>query len=71
MKFKNNKLRGKIKEVFGSEREFAKNLGIGYNTLSGKINNKYEWKQSEIYKASKILNIPVEEIPTYFFEEEK
>ena len=71
MKFKNNKLRGKIKEVFGSEREFAKNLGIGYNTLSGKINNKYDWKQSEIYKASKILNIPVEEIPIYFFEEEK
>ena len=71
MKFKNNKLRGKIREVFGSEREFAKALGIGHNTLSGKINNKYEWKQQEIYKASKILNIPVEEIHAYFFEEEK
>ena len=71
MKFKNNKLRGKIKEVFGSEREFAEALGISYNTLSGKINNKYEWKQSEIYKACKILNIPKEEIHAYFFEEEK
>ena len=71
MKFKNNKLRGKIREVFGSEREFAKNLGIGYNTLSGKLNNKYTWKQHEIYKASKILNIPREEIHVYFFEEEK
>ena len=71
MKFKNNKLRGKIREVFGSEKKFAKALGISYNTLSGKINNKYEWKQQEIYKASKILNIPVEEIHAYFFEEEK
>ena len=71
MKFKYNKLRGKIREVFGSEREFAKHLGIKHNTLSGKINSKYSWKQHEIYKASKILNIPVKEIPTYFFEEAK
>jgi len=71
LKFKYNKLRGRIREVFGSEKEFAKHLGIKHNTLSGKINNKYSWRQNEIYKASKILNIPKKEIPTYFFEEEK
>ena len=71
MKFKQNKLRGKIKEVFGSEKAFAKALGIKHNTLSGKINSKFYWKQNEIYKASKILNIPKEEIHIYFFEEAK
>lgn len=64
-----SELRGRIVTVYGTMRKFADALGISANTLSGKMSNKTEWSQPEIYKSCKLLKIEVEKIPTFFFRE--
>lgn len=61
------KLRGKIKEVFGNNENFAKALGMDLSSLSSKLNNRTSWKREEIEKACELLNIPIEEVHLYFF----
>lgn len=44
--------------ISGLTREkIAEKLDISLNSLGKKINNKVEFKASEIYKLSKLLNI--------------
>lgn len=61
------KLRGKIVEKFATLQNFARAMEWSERTLSLKINNKRYWKQSEIIKACKILDINKEDIVAYFF----
>jgi hypothetical protein len=61
------KLRGKIREVFGANRAFAKAMGMNHSSLSFKLNNKAPWKREEIELACKSLGIPIEEVHLYFF----
>lgn len=61
------KLKGKIIEVFGSQKLLANECNISNSTLSLKLNNKSEWTQDEIADVSAILGIPFTEIPDYFF----
>lgn len=63
------KLRGKIREVFGSQGRFAKAMGMDPATLSAKLNGRSEWTRDEIEKACILLHIPFEEIPVYFFNQ--
>lgn len=65
-----NKLRGKIKEVCGTQDEFARRLNIGRVSLSQRLNNQLEFSQKEIFSACDILGINYLDIPTYFFTEE-
>ena len=67
MKFNNSKLRGKIRENFGSEYAFGETLGMALSTLSGKLNNKSEFTRSEILSIVKLLNLKKEEIYDVFF----
>lgn len=67
MAFDYNKLRGRIKEVFGTQDKFAKALGIGRVSLSQRLNNYLDFSQSEIDKACELLKLSKEEIPKYFF----
>jgi conserved domain protein len=67
MKFNNSKLRGKIRENFGSEYAFGEALGMALSTLSGKLNNKSEFTRSEILSIVKLLNLKKEEIYDVFF----
>ncbi len=67
MAYDYTKLNGRIIEKCGSQREFAKRMGLSERTVSQKMNNKIAWKQSEIQKAIVILELTVEEIPLYFF----
>ena len=62
VKYNFDKLKGKIKEVFNTQNEFADALGIAPNTLSSKLNNQSDFSSNEISKATKLLNIssPVE-----------
>ena len=62
-----NKLKGRIIEKFGTQRNFAKAMGMSERTLSLKLDNQVDWKQSEIGKACELLEIPKEEIADYFF----
>lgn len=64
-----SKLRGKIKEVCGSQDELAKQIGIGRVSLSKRLNNQLDFEQEEIFKACDALGIDYSEIPAYFFAE--
>lgn len=61
-----NKLKGKIKEVVGTQGALANNINMGEATLSNKLNNNIEFSSKEIVKISKILNIE-NETDKYFF----
>lgn len=67
MQWKYDKLRGKIKEICGTQDVFAEKLGIGRVSLSQRLNNQLEFSQDEIFKACEILEIEFEEMPSYFF----
>lgn len=67
MSFEYSKLRGKIKEVFNTQEAFAEAMEMSTTSISAKLNNKVEWSQKEIDKASEVLMIPKDEIPMYFF----
>ena len=67
MGFNYSKLRGKIREKFGTQEKFAKELGISSVSLSAKLNNRVEFTQLEIDKICELLEIPKEQIPEYFF----
>lgn len=62
-----NKLKGRIIEKFGTQGNFAKAMGMSERTVSLKLDNQVDWKQSEIVKACELLEIPKEEIADYFF----
>lgn len=67
MSFNYSKLRGRIKEKYVTQENFAQKMGVSRTTLSQKLNNINEFTQQEINKAVELLDLPVEEIPIYFF----
>ena len=69
MVFDYSKLSGKIKEKYGSLKNFAEALGTSGRILSKKLNNISNFKQEEISKAIELLEIPENEIIIYFFKE--
>jgi transcriptional regulator with XRE-family HTH domain len=62
------KLRGKIREVFGTQYAFAAAMGVSSVTISQRLNGKVEWKTNEIAKACELLGISLEEVAQYFFD---
>lgn len=70
MKWNYDKLRGKIKEVCGTQDTFAERLGIGRVSLSQRLNNQLEFSQEEMFKSCEILAICLEDIRAYFFTPE-
>lgn len=64
------KLRGKIREVFGTQEAFADAMEMSTVTLSQRLNGKVEWKTNEIAKACELLGIPLNEVALYFFTRE-
>jgi hypothetical protein len=67
MAFDYRKLRGRIVEIYGTQAEFAKAIGISNRTVSLKMNNKVRISQDEVVNWSKKLNIDSKEITDYFF----
>lgn len=65
--YKLNKLNGRIVEMCGTRREFAKRMKIGEGTISKKLNNEAPFTQYEISRATEILEISLDEIGVYFF----
>lgn len=68
MSFDYSKLRGKIREIFGTEEKFAKEMSLSTVSLSFKLNGKREWTQQEINRACELLTLEREDIPEYFFK---
>jgi len=61
------KLRGKIREVFGTQAAFAKAMEMSTVSISQRLSGKIDWKSPEIAKACELLGIPLEENVAYFF----
>lgn len=61
------KLKLKIKEVYDTQEAFANAMEMSYTALNFRLNNKVEWKTSEVIKACRLLNIPTSEVCLYFF----
>ena len=68
MNFDYSKLNGRIVEICGTRKEFAKRMGVTERTLSLKLNNKIAFTQKDIINALDILSIDLSEIDDYFFK---
>ena len=67
MAFNYSKLLGRIVEICGTQANFAEAMNLSERTISLKLNNKINWKQSEIEQACSVLQIHYCDIPAYFF----
>lgn len=65
--YDHNKLRGKIREKYGSEVKFAKSMGLSQATLSAKLNDKVDFTRTELIKMQELLNISDDEFREIFF----
>lgn len=67
MSYDYSKLKGKIKEVYGTQAAFAEAMNMAQTSLSFKLNNTSEWSQEEMETAMDLLRIPRTSVRTYFF----
>lgn len=61
------KLKGKMVESNLNQTWIAEQLGMTLATFNYKVNNKTEFKASEIKKLSEILHLTYDEVNTIFF----
>lgn len=67
MNYNYSKLKGLIKEKYGTQENFARAIGKTQPTTSLKINGKASWNQGEIVKAIEVLGLSKDDIVEYFF----
>lgn len=67
LEFDYSVLKGKIVEVFGSQKAFADALKISERTLSLKLNNKVYFSQDEMLDSAKLLGVDSSGIKALFF----
>lgn len=70
MSYNYNKLRGAIKEVYGTQEAFANRMGMSNAALSQRLNNKSKFSQDEIVRACELCGIKPADIASYFFASE-
>lgn len=61
------KLRGAIREKFGTQEAFAKAIDMHPTTLSFKLSGKSDWTKQDIAIVCEKLDIPIANVPEYFF----
>lgn len=62
------KLIDRIIEKYGSQKKFAKIMGLSDCELSLKLNNRRAITKTQILEMMKLLDIPKEEVYEYFLE---
>ena len=67
IEFDHSKLRGRIREKFGSYRELDSHISFTTVSLSNKLNNKSCFDSREILELAEALEIQDEELNVYFF----
>lgn len=67
MKYLYKKLRGKIKEIYGSQKKFADKLGVSENSVSNKLSCKTEFSQSDVEKWAVLLGIRRVDYGEFFY----
>lgn len=63
-----SKLRGRIKEIYGTQDRFAEAIGIGRVSLSKRLQGKLDFSSSEITKSIAVLKINENDIGEFFFK---
>ena len=71
MEFDYSYLRGFIVEQFGTNKEFARFLGISENTLSLRLHNKIDFTTAEIKKLINEFDLSGDDVKNFFFKEKK
>lgn len=69
MEYDYSKLNGRIIEICKTQNKFAQLMGLSERTVSLKLNNSVPFKQPEIEKAIKVLNLTKDDIKSYFFKQ--
>lgn len=67
VKFFYGKLKGRIEDKFGSQKTFAKVIGLSETSLSKKLNSKNCFTNQEIVKWCNLLEISLSDVDSYFF----
>lgn len=62
------KLRGVIREKYGTQANFAKAMGMNPTTLSTKLRGGTDWTCAEIELACTLIGVSVAEGVVYFFD---
>ncbi|MBQ8892682.1 MAG: DUF739 family protein [Bacilli bacterium] len=65
-KYDYSKLKSKIVEKYGTQKEFIGKIDMASTTFIQKLKSN-KFNQQEIEEIVTILDIPLEEIPEYFF----
>lgn len=61
------KLRGRIKEKFGTEKAFAEALNTSLITVSKKLTGRSQFTSEDIKKWCSLLDISLKDVGIYFF----
>lgn len=67
MKYDYSKLKGLIREKFGTQKKVAGKIGISPRSMSMKITGKRFFQQDEISAMCGLLGIAASDIYDYFF----
>ena len=67
IEFDYSKLRGRIREKFGSYKNLDPHISFSTVSLSNKLNNKTYFDNSEMIELAKALEIEAEDLNEYFF----
>lgn len=70
-KYDYSKLKGRIIEIFDSQQSFADAIGMGRVSLSHRMNGKLDFSQTEILMSIKALELNIDDISGYFFNQIK
>ena len=61
------KLKGRIREKFGTDKDFARAAGMPQSVVSRCLTERRQWRGEEIAAACGVLDIPLEEAYQYNF----
>lgn len=67
IEFDYSKLRGRIREKYGSYKNLSPKISFSVVSLSNKLNNKTYFDSSEILELAEALGIEDVELNVYFF----
>ena len=67
MAYQTDKLEARIVERFGTQKAFAQAIGVSRSAVCRYLKDGRDWRGSSLMKAIRALEIPNDEIDSYFF----
>ena len=67
MAYQTDKLEARIVEKFGTQKAFAQAIGVSRSAVCRYLKDGRDWRGSSLMKAIRALEIPTDEIDSYFF----